>query len=283
MNKIIFNGEILYEENLIFTQLKRAVNFGDGFFETIRVINGTEMFLEDHFTRIITGLNFLKIDYPRSFNLSSLKNDIHSLLKINKINEGGKIKVYFFRGGLGTYKPTKNNISYIVETTNLNSNLYELNTKGHLVSVFKDYKKQINSLSSFKTSNSLLYVLASIFAEQNNYNDSLILNENSNIIESSNSNIFLWLNQKIITPPLSSGCIAGIMRKVIINILIELNIEIVERDITQKDLEMSNEIFLTNVISGITWVGGFKHIRYYNTLSKKITKKLNENLIVDGV
>lgn len=109
------------------------------------------------------------------------------------------------------------------------------------------------------------------------------MNENSNIIESSNSNIFLWLNQKIITPPLSSGCIAGIMRKVIINILIELNIEIVERDITQKDLEMSNEIFLTNVISGITWVGGFKHIRYYNTLSKKITKKLNENLIVDGV
>ena len=51
MGKIIFNGKILNEENLIFSQFKRAVNFGDGFFETIRVVNGNEMYFEDHFKR----------------------------------------------------------------------------------------------------------------------------------------------------------------------------------------------------------------------------------------
>ena len=81
MNKIIFNGKILKEENLMFNQFKRAVNFGDGFFETIRVINGKEMFFEDHFSKKKLLLNFLKIDYKNSFNL--LKNEIHSLLKIN--------------------------------------------------------------------------------------------------------------------------------------------------------------------------------------------------------
>ena len=283
MNKIIFNGKILKEENLMFNQFKRAVNFGDGFFETIRVINGKEMFFEDHFTRIKSGLNFLKIDYPNSFNFNFLKQEIHSLLEINNIDAGGRIKIYFFRSGLGTYKPLSNEISYVIETIRLNSNFYELNRKGYLVSIFNEYKKQINNLSSFKTSNSLLYILASLFAEQNNFNDSLILNENNFIIESSNSNIFLLHNQKIITPPLTSGCIKGIMRNVIFNLLKELNIEILERNITERDLEISDEIFLTNVVNGISWVGGYKQIRYYNNLSKKLTKKLNQNLVVNRI
>ena len=283
MSKIIFNGKILNEENLIFSQFKRAVNFGDGFFETIRVVNGNEMYFEDHFKRIESGLNFLKIDYPTSFNFNLLKNEIHSLLKINNINCGGKIKIYFFRSGLGTYKPVTNKISYLIETNKLNSNLYELNKKGYLVGIFDEYKKQINSLSSFKTSNSLLYVLASIFAEQNNLNDTLILNENNFIIESSNSNIFLLHNQKIITPPLVSGCIIGIMRKVIFNLLKELNFEIIERNITESDIEISDEIFLTNVVNGISWIGGFKQVRYYNNISKKLIDELNKNLVINRI
>ena len=294
MNKIIFNGKILKEENLMFNQFKRAVNFGDGFFETIRVINGKEMFFEDHFTRIksvcvcvvcvcVCVCVCVKIDYPKSFNFNFLKQEIYSLLEINNIDAGGKIKIYFFRSGLGTYKPLSNKISYVIETIKLNSNFYELNRKGYLVSIFNEYKKQINNLSSFKTSNSLLYILASLFAEQNNFNDSLILNENNFIIESSNSNIFLLHNQKIITPPLTSGCIKGIMRNVIFNLLKQLNIEILERNITERDLEISDEIFLTNVVNGISWVGGYKQIRYYNNFSKKLTKKLNQNLVVNRI
>ena len=283
MSKIIFNGKIINEENLIFSQFKRAVNFGDGFFETIRVVNGNEIYFEDHFKRIESGLNFLKIDYPTSFNFNLLKNEIHSLLKINNINGGGKIKIYFFRSGLGTYKPVTNKISYVIETNKLNANLYELNKKGYLVGIFDEYKKQINSLSTFKTSNSLLYVLASLFAEQNNLNDTLILNENNFIIESSNSNIFLLHNQKIITPPLISGCTVGIMRNVIFNLLKELNFEIIERNITETDIEISDEIFLTNVVNGVSWIGGFKQIRYYNNLSKKLIDELNKNLVINRI
>ena len=90
-------------------------------------------------------------------------------------------------------------------------------------------------------------------------------------------------NQKIITPPLTSGCIKGIMRNVIFNLLKELNIEITERNVRESDLEISDEIFLTNVVNGISWVGGYKQIRYYNNLSKKLTKKLNQNLVVNRI
>ena len=139
--------------------------------------------------------------------------------------------------------PLTNEISFIMESFSLENNYYQLNKKGFLVDIFCDYQKQINNLSSFKTSNSLLYVLASIFANKNNLNDSLILNEDNSIIESTNSNIFVVLNDAIITPHLKSGCIEGIMRNEIINIINILNYKFIERDILEEDLINSKEIF----------------------------------------
>ena len=277
-SKIIFNGKILNQQDIQFNTIKRAINFGDGFFETIRIANGDVLFIESHLKRIFKALKILKISNSENFNSEIIKAKIKELLLYNKIDSGGRVKIYFFRSGLGTYLPVTNEISFIIECFHLENNLYQLNKKGFLVDIFYDYQKQINNLSAFKTSNSLLYVLASIYANDNDLNDTLILNEKKYIIESSNSNIFLFLKDSIITPALNSGCIAGIMREEIIKIINFLDIKIIERDITLEDLMNSKEIFLTNVISGINWVGGYKKTRYYNTLSKKIIKELNNKI-----
>ena len=277
-SKIIFNGKILNQQDIQFNTIKRAINFGDGFFETIRIANGDVLFIESHLKRIFKALKILKISNSENFNSEIIKAKIKELLLHNKIDSGGRVKIYFFRSGLGTYLPVTNEISFIIECFHLENNLYQLNKKGFLVDIFYDYQKQINNLSAFKTSNSLLYVLASIYANDNDLNDTLILNEKKYIIESSNSNIFLFLKDSIITPALNSGCIAGIMREEIIKIINFLEIKIIERDITLEDLMNSKEIFLTNVISGINWVGGYKKTRYYNTLSKKIIKELNNKI-----
>lgn len=277
-SKIIFNGKILNQQDIQFNTIKRAINFGDGFFETIRIVNGDVLFIESHLKRIFKALKILKISNSENFNSEIIKAKIKELLLYNKIDSGGRVKIYFFRSGLGTYLPVTNEISFIIECFHLENNLYQLNKKGFLVDIFYDYQKQINNLSAFKTSNSLLYVLASIYANDNDLNDTLILNEKKYIIESSNSNIFLFLKDSIITPALNSGCIAGIMREEIIKIINFLDIKIIERDITLEDLMNSKEIFLTNVISGINWVGGYKKTRYYNTLSKKIIKELNNKI-----
>ncbi len=277
-SKIIFNGKILNQQDIQFNTIKRAINFGDGFFETIRIVNGDVLFIESHLKRIFKALKILKISNSENFNSEIIKAKIKELLLHNKIDSGGRVKIYFFRSGLGTYLPVTNEISFIIECFHLENNLYQLNKKGFLVDIFYDYQKQINNLSAFKTSNSLLYVLASIYANDNDLNDTLILNEKKYIIESSNSNIFLFLKDSIITPALNSGCIAGIMREEIIKIINFLDIKIIERDISLEDLMNSKEIFLTNVISGINWVGGYKKTRYYNTLSKKIIKELNNKI-----
>ena len=241
-SKIIFNGKILNQQDIQFNTIKRAINFGDGFFETIRIVNGDVLFIESHLKRIFKALKILKISNSENFNAEIIKAKIKELLLHNKIDNGGRVKIYFFRSGLGTYLPITNEISFIIECFHLENNLYQLNKKGFLVDIFYDYQKQINNLSAFKTSNSLLYVLASIYANDNDLNDTLILNEKKYIIESSNSNIFLFHKDSIITPALNSGCIAGIMREEIIKIINFLDIKIIERDITLEDLMNSKEI-----------------------------------------
>ena len=278
LNPINFNGKIIDGDTIGFNQLKRGFNFGDGLFETIRVFNGKIICLDAHFNRISSGLEVLKIKQNYSFNQNSLERYINELLLYKNIKYGGKVKVYIFRAGLGTYKPETNQMSFVVEAMDLEQNKYVLNKKGFLVDIYSEYSKTVNQLSFFKTSNSLLYVLASVTASENNLDDLFIVNQKSEIIESSNSNVFFLKEDVLLTPPLNSGCIEGVMRIEVIRAAEDLGINVLESNVYKEDLEKSREIFLTNVISGIRWVGGYKKKRFYNFISKKIIEKLNKNL-----
>ena len=278
LDPINFNGQIIDGDTIGFNQLKRGFNFGDGLFETIRVFNGKIICLDAHFNRISSGLDVLKIKQNYSFNQNSLERYINELLLYKNIKYGGKVKVYIFRAGLGTYKPETNQMSFVVEAMDLEQNKYVLNKKGFLVDIYHEYSKTVNQLSFFKTSNSLLYVLAAVTASENNLDDLFIVNQKSEIIESSNSNVFFFKEDVLLTPPLNSGCIEGVMRIEVIRAAKDLGINILESNVYEEDLEKSREIFLTNVISGIRWVGGYKKKRFYNFISKKIIEKLNKNL-----
>ena len=278
LDPINFNGQIIDGDTIGFNQLKRGFNFGDGLFETIRVFNGKIICLDAHFNRISSGLDVLKIKQNYSFNQNSLERYVNELLLYKNIKYGGKVKVYIFRAGLGTYKPETNQMSFVLEAMDLEQNKYVLNKKGFLVDIYSEYSKTVNQLSFFKTSNSLLYVLAAVTASENNLDDLFIINQKSEIIESSNSNVFFLKEDVLLTPPLNSGCIEGVMRIEVIRAAKDLGINILESNVYEEDLEKSREIFLTNVISGIRWVGGYKKKRFYNFISKKITEKLNKNL-----
>ena len=76
LNPINLNGQITDGDSISFNQFKRGFNFGDGLFETIRVINGESIFLDAHFKRISSGLEVLKIKQNYSCNPNSLERYI---------------------------------------------------------------------------------------------------------------------------------------------------------------------------------------------------------------
>src|SRR5262249_844054 len=145
-----------------------------------------------------------------------------------------------------------------------------MNAEGLRIDAFREMKKPVNILSPFKSANSLLYVLAGLFKTKNNLDDCIILNDKDNVCEGITSNIFIRKNNQTITPPLTDGCIDGVMRKNVIRMLQHEGIDCVEKSLTISDLQAADEIFFTNISTGIRWAGALNQKRYYNKFSSSV-------------
>jgi len=274
---ILYNGEYLLRDEFGLSIKNRSFCYGDGLFETIHA-NGTEIqFFEDHLIRLRFGMNILKMEIPSSILSGNIEKEIIKLLHKNKLYQGVRIRLSVFRNDGGKYTPTTNAVSYLVETEFIENALYELNLKGIALDLYTDLKKPVNLLSNLKTSNALLYVMAGLYAQEKKLDDCIIINEKGLITETISSNIFLIQGKNILTPPLTDGPVAGIMRKQVLRIADSLKYRINnDNSITEEHMLAADEVFITNSISGIKWVLAFKEKRYFNTAARQFVDKLNE-------
>ena len=275
---ICFNGEIVEDKDFSISHDNRYLLYGDGFFETLKYVPNKILFWEEHYFRMMGSLCMLRFNIPTFFNEEYFKNKINKTIESNNLlNSPARVKILFYRESPGFYKPEENNLSFIISIIPLNSNLYKLNKKGLVIDIFKDYKLGLNSLNNIKTSNKIVNVLSSFYNEDRNIDDCLFVNEKNNIVESSSGNLFILLENKLITPPLHSGCINGVMRKFLLNKKNINGFKIIEDNISLSDLFNAEEIFFTNVISCISWVKKFRNKEYSNVLSKKIIDLINRS------
>lgn len=274
---ICLNGSYIKSDKPILESKNRSFLYGDGLFETIHA-NGTEpQFVELHMIRMLSGMNMLKMIIPGFFSAAYFTSHIKGVLTRNKQFQGARVRITVFRNGGGLYTPETNEVSFVIESNPLEYDLYTLNQQGYRIEIFPDIAKPVNLLASVKTTSALLFVLAGIFRSENLLDDCLILNQPGRICESISSNIFLLKGNKYYTPSLKEGCLPGIMRQVIIEIIKDEGLYINDDcSLTVDDLLKSDEIFLTNSISGIRWVVAFRQKRYYNKSSKFLIKLLND-------
>ena len=142
------------------------------------------------------------------------------------------MRLSLFRSGEGTYLPESNEASFFIECFHLNQNFFELNEEGKLVEVFSEVTKCTNALSKYKTSNSLLYILAAKYAQDNEVDDALLINTMGMVVEATSSNLFLVSNGVLYTPPLDDGCVGGTMRMNVINCALENKITVYESSLS---------------------------------------------------
>lgn len=279
-NFIIHNGELEDVREVGLNPRNRAFLFGDGLFESIKVVNGKPLFVSVHFSRLAEGMKALRISEGNTgLNAERLEREILQLLKHCQINKGGRVRVTLFRNHGGFYLPTGDGYSYVISVIPDTINSYELNTEGLVVNLYTEVKKQITPLSHFKTINCLNYILASINAKTAQLDDVLLVNEKENIIESTNSNLFIVSNGVLYTPAISDGCVGGTMRMQIINLALENNIKVYECSLTPQHLLAADEMFLTNAIQGVKWVSSYRMKRYFHKMSDLLLSKLNEKAV----
>jgi branched-subunit amino acid aminotransferase/4-amino-4-deoxychorismate lyase len=273
------NGKIVLQSESHIAPNNRAYLYGDGCFETIKIVNGKPINIENHISRILSGAQVLHLRIPAYFSADYFKVQIGELIHHSGHNLGGKVRLSFDRSVGGTYMPTTNEVSYTLEFIPDNTSGFTLNEKGLEVDVYNDIKKPINKLSTIKTKNGLIYVMASLDAQSKQLDDVLIQNEKRSIIESSSSNLFVVSNGVLYTPSLDEGVLAGTMRMTVINLALKTGIKVYECAIMPQHLLAADELLLTNAISGIKWIGGFRTKRYRNDMAKRLTNLLNESLI----
>lgn len=277
MNHVFHNGYFFDSSKGIVPVSNRAFHFADGFFESIRIINGKPCFLQNHYSRIVDSLNVYRLDLGE-LTYNKLEEEIQSLIDKNEITQGGRIRITFSRKAEGFYLPNGNKLDYIIEAYPIEDNYFKLNEEGKTIDIYPDIKKDINPLSLFKNVNCSLYILASLYAQDKNLDIALIQNYKNTIIEASNANIFIVSNRVLYTPSLSEGCTAGTMRMNIVNIALENGLKTYETALNPQYLLTADEVFLTNAISGITWVSSYRSKRYFNNLSKELLVLLNKHV-----
>jgi branched-chain amino acid aminotransferase len=266
-----YNGSLFDNSEKVFNGNNRAFKFGDGLIETMRVINGKIPFYSYHAERLLRGMKVLKIQIPSYFNVHYLKNEIS---KVIENNEPARIRLSLWRGGGGAYRPTDNDPDFMVEIAPLIDKTFTLNEVGLTVGIYKDMKMRPTILSPFKTMNALPYVLASIYAKENSWDDILMLNTEGDITEAAYSNIFIIKEGKICTPPISSGCVGGVMRLIMMEIAQELEIDLKEQPLKVQEIMEAQEVFLTNAVQGIKWVENMDNQSFTNDLTMQLYERL---------
>lgn len=274
---INFNGKILDDDSLFLNQTNRGLKYGDSVFETLKVVNSSIFFLEDHYLRLMASMRILRMEIPNTFTMEFIQEEILQLIQSNNLeSKAVRVRMTVFRDAGGLYLPVTNDIAYIIEVKLLESPFYLMSDEPYEIELYKDHYVHSGLLSTLKTGNRIINVTGSIFAKENNYDNCLLLNESKHVVEALNANIFLVNEDKIVTPPLSDGCINGIIRKKLIEIIHKTqNYAVEERSVSPFELQKADEIFITNIVIGIRPVTKYRKKEFTNEVGKDLLKKLN--------
>lgn len=272
---INYNGTILSADSNILTN-NRAFLYGDGVFETLKILDGKVLYAEDHYFRLMASMRVVRMEIPMDFTMEYFEEQILSLANAAGVAVSGRARITVYRNEGGYYLPTDNNVSFLVTVIPVENQLYAIQERAYEVDLYKDFYVSKQLLSSIKSTNRLLNVAASIFADENGLQNCLLLNDAKTVIEGLQGNLFMLMGNRLITPPVSEGCVNGVMRKQILALAKKIErLEVVEEVISPFDLQKADELFLTNVIMGIQPITKYRKKEFTDELSRELLVKLN--------
>ena len=268
---INFNGELLFKENIKLTTDNRGFKYGDGIFETIKVVHKKVIFWEDHYFRLMASMRMLRMKIPMEFTLEFLEKEILKTVAVLEDGTNFRVRLNVFRKDGGLYTPKTNAIDYLIEASESNYKTKET----YEIDVFKDFYNYSGLLSTIKTNNRMLNTLASIYANENDLDNCILVNERKGVVEVANANIFIVKNNIVKTPALTEGCIKGVVRGKVIDLLIKnKDFTIEETVISPFEIQKADEVFITNAIMGIQAVTKYKKKSFNTDLAGKLHASL---------
>lgn len=273
-----FNGTIVSaSDNILYNN--RAFLYGDGIFETVKILDGKILFSEDHYFRLMSGMRIVRMEIPMDFTLEYFEAQMISAAEANNCLDSGRARITVYRNTGGFYLPKDNTISFVIHAEILENKMYTVEKPDYEVELFRDFYVTRQLLSAIKSTNKLINITASVFAEENGFDNCLLVNDDKNVIEAIQGNLFMLTGNKLVTPPVTDGCLNGVMRKQILALVRKMeNIEVVEESISPFDLQKADELFITNVIMGIRPITKYRKKDFVTAFAESVLVKLNAQI-----
>ena len=251
MAYININGRITTGDEPVLQADNGSFRYGYGLFETMLVRNGTIELLPYHLERLFAGIGQLHLELPTLLKQEQLEEQVLRTVRKNKLESLCRVRLQVFSGTGGILSAEIVKAGFVIECYPIHDEITRLNENGLVVGIAEGISKSPDTLSHLKSCNALVYAMAARQARIEKWNDALVTNPQGNIIESTIANVF-WVKDDIIyTPPISEGCIAGVMRR---HLMREWG-NVQEMPLTATELNNADEVFLTNAIRNIKWVG----------------------------
>lgn len=274
---INFNGTITDDANILAGN--RAFLYGDSIFETVKILDGKVLFLEDHYFRLMSAMRIVRMEIPMNFTMEYFEEQILSTAASENFSGSCRARISVYRKEGGFYLPKDNNVSFLITVLPLEDSVYRIEKDQYEVELYKDFIVTKHLLSTIKSSNRMINITGSIFADENGYDNCLLINDEKNVIEALNGNLFMLMGNKLVTPPISEGCLNGVMRKQILALAKKIEtIEVEEAPISPFDLQKADELFITNVVRGIQPITKYRKKEYGMGLAKDLLLRLNAQI-----
>lgn len=272
---INYNGEIQSSDTTL-SNANRGFLYGDGVFETLKIVNNKILFLEDHYFRLMASMRIVRMQIPNNFTLEYLEEQVLNLAKANNCENSARVRLTVFRNDGGFYLPQTRTVSFLIQVSPLNETHYSFSDAMYEVDLYKDFYITKQLLSTIKTTNKMINITGSIFADENDLQNCLLLNNEKNVVEALNGNLFMLIGNQLITPSIEDGCLNGIMRKQVLQVARKIeDVEVLEQPISPFDLQKADELFVTNVITGIQPITKYRKKEYKSDFSITLLEKIN--------
>lgn len=263
MSYLYFNGAFLSADVPFLGASSRLLRYGDGFFETFVLFEKKIPLLSLHFDRLADTAQALGMQLPDTFNQAFLLQLALQLAHLCHDTRNARFRLTISRDNGGFYVPISDQVQVLLEMQTLENEGFMLPKNGLRLGTYQQVCKLSSSpLSNLKTNNALCYILAARQAAAQGFDDVLLLNEHRHVIESTNSNLFAWYNGALYTPPLSEGCLNGVLRRRLLHIARQNGVPIYEKPLLLDDIACCQALWLTNAVQGIRWVAEWETNTY---------------------
>lgn len=260
---VFLDGQFVPEHEANVSVFDRSFMYGDGLFETLRLVRGQPFRWGEHMARLEDGARELGISLP--YPVGRLRRTARELSEINEMPDA-ILRVHVSRGtGRRGYSPRGANHPRVVLSIHPGPDPAAAGAAadpGWNVITAGTRVYSADRLARIKSASRLWSVAARMEADRLGVDEALVLNENGRVVEATGANVFWLENGVVFTPPLSAGALPGITRAVVIERCAAVSAPVREEMASVERLHQSQGVFLTLTSFGIVTIRRLDRVEY---------------------